>query len=146
LPHGYASDEEVGDFQQEFSHRLKHLIQSASIESLLNRQQQVFSQNRIQNHQNKFYDSIQLEHINGDSRVQKREDIDYRIQQEGDEIHIIWASKELTIPHYLNTALSSLLQEQTFTVSSLQGLLTPQGKIDFVKKFVQSGFLRIDHV
>ena len=48
----------------------------------------------------------------------------------------------MKVPRFMSSTLESMLREEIHTVGEINGLLTDEGRLDLVKRFVQCGLLK----
>lgn len=143
LPLGLQSEDDKTNFIEEFGQKLKELMAKTDIRSLVNNNHANFVERRLIDRQGHFTDLLQAEKIKLETVVTKRAGIDYLLEQNGKDICIKFSAEKIYLPSYLSDSLDLFLYDKPFAVSEIKGLISDSGKISLVKRFVQSGFLKI---
>jgi ribosomal protein L16 Arg81 hydroxylase len=143
LPLGVQSEEDLANFIEEFRQKLKDLIAKTDIQTLIDKNHAYFVERHLIDRQGHFTDLLNVEKISLETVVKRRAGIDYLIERNEKDINIKFGMEEISLPNYVSDSLAMFLQEETFAVKEIKGLITDSGKIALVKRFVQTGFLNI---
>ena len=91
-------------------------------------------------------DLLRLTELSAESVVVRRPGLDCVIDRQQSGIKVRFGVHEVGVPAYLESSLNQILQPRPFAIGDLPGIMTIQGKIELIRQFVRTGFLRIDHV
>lgn len=144
LPHHLCNAEEKQNYIRLFTQKLETLIAAHSVEELINRQEETFIEKQKPLSNGRFTDILKLEQLNINTKVVRRKEIVYSLKKEENGILIIFGKDKLLIPNWLDKEI--ILNENPFIIRDIIGLATDKIKIDFVKKFVEAGFLTIQEI
>ena len=88
-------------------------------------------------------DAILSKDLRLESLVGRRRGILVDVSDHGATRHVCFAGAEIDIPQFLAPGLDQILGEAPFRVGELDGLLSPSGKVEMVRRFVDAGLLAI---
>ncbi|MGD1806012.1 cupin domain-containing protein [Dapis sp. BLCC M126] len=146
VPNSLTTEDYKNQFKQEFLQLTQALIDDLDLDTLLERKFDQYIGNKRSEDKNRFKDSIQLNKLNFNSVLSQRENIIFKVDKDDENIYINFYGKKLEFPLFVNSSINSILQTKSFAIKDIGGLITPEGKIDLASKFIQEGFLRIDHI
>ncbi|MDJ0795935.1 MAG: cupin domain-containing protein [Calothrix sp. MO_167.B12] len=146
VPNGITAENYKNKFKQEFLQLTQSLIDNLDIDELLERKFDQYIAHKPSEDQNRFTDSIQINKLNLDSVLSKRDNILYKIDRDEENVYFKFYGKKLEFPRFTEFSINTLLQPQSFAVKDIGGLITDEGKIDLATKFIQEGFLTIEHI
>ncbi len=146
VPNALTTEDYKNQFKQEFLQLTQALIDGLDLDTLLERKFDQYIGNKRSEDKNRFKDSIQLNKLNINSVLSQRENIIFKVDKDDENIYINFYGKKLEFPLFVNSSINSILQTKSFAIKDIGGLITPEGKIDLATKFIQEGFLRIDHI
>lgn len=141
LPHSKSTSEEKESYVKMFAQKLKELIDRYSADELIKRQEDFFIEKQKPLLDGRLSDILKLENLNVDSRMARRNELMYSLKKEDQGILIIFGKEKLLIPKWFDKDI--LLGDNPFSIKDIKGLATDKMKIEFVKKFVELGFLKI---
>lgn len=146
VPNALMGEARRQQFKQDFLKQTQALMERLDIDKLLERRKDLYAANKPSEDRNRFKDSISLNKLNLDSVLSKRENILFKLDHEDDNIFVKFYGKKLEFPRFTEPSLQTVLSQTTFSVKDIGGLITDEGKIDLASKFIQEGFLTIDHL
>ena len=146
LPHGFSTAVDKSAFVEEFREQLQYLISKVRIEDLMERSNEDFLNHQLIDRKARFTDLLQLDRLTLDSVISSRPVKTYEIEQDSSTVVIRIGRERLSLPRFLRPVLDSLLQQKSRAVRDLSGPLSDSGKIDLVKKLIESGLLKIERV
>lgn len=146
VPNGLTAEAYKQQFKQEFRQLTEALIDELDIDALLDRKFDQYIGKKRSEDQNRFKDSIQLHKLNLNSVLSKRENILFKVDKDDKNIYINFYGKKLEFPLFTAHSINTLLKPQSFAVKDIGGLINNEGKIDLATKFLQEGFLQIEHI
>lgn len=146
VPHALMNEQYHQDFKAEFRQRLQALIDTLDVDELLTRKSEQYISNKRSEDQNRFKDSIQLNKLNLNTVLSRRENILFTLDKDDEKIYVKFYKKTLDFPRFVELSLTTLLQDNSFAVKDIGGLITDEGKLDLATKFVQEGFLTIENI
>jgi ribosomal protein L16 Arg81 hydroxylase len=146
VPNGITAENYQTQFKQDFLKLTESLIDNLDLDEILERKLDQYIDNKRSEDKNRFFDSIQINKLNLNSVLSKRENILYKIDRDKENIYFKFYGKKLEFPRFTEFSINTLLQPQSFAVRDIGGLITDEGKIDLATKFVQEGFLTIEHI
>lgn len=146
VPNGITAENYQTQFKQEFLNLAKSLIDNLDLDKILERKFDQYIDSKRSEDQNRFKDSIQINKLNLNSVLSKRENILYKIERDDENVYVKFYGKKLEFPRFTEFSINTLLQPQSFAVKDIAGLVTEEGKIDLATKFVQEGFLTIEQI
>ena len=146
VPNGITAENYQAQFKQEFLKLTEYLIDNLDLDEILERKFDQYIDSKRSEDKNRFLDSIQINKLNLDSILSKRENILYKIDRDESNIYFKFYGKKLEFPRFTEFSINSLLQPKSFTVKDIGGLITDEGKIDLATKFIQEGFLSIEKI
>lgn len=141
IPNGLASEEEKKQYTATFKQKLHELLDKIPPEKLLDKQGEHFVTRQTLDFGGLLKTGLQLELLNDDSVVCKKNGFDYIVKTAGKETRIHFGDRRLTIPAFVDKAI--FLQDQPFKVKEVKGLLTAEGKLAIVKELIEGGLLEI---
>jgi len=146
VPNALMDEHYQHQFKEEFRQRLQTLIDNLDVDELLARKSEQYITNKRSEDQNRFKDSIQLNKLNVNSVLSKRENILFKVDKDAENVYVKFYKKKLDFPRFVEPSLNTLFQDKCFAVKDIGGLITNEGKIDLATKFIQEGFLKIENI
>jgi ribosomal protein L16 Arg81 hydroxylase len=144
IPNGLSSNDERKQYAILFKQKLMALIERTSPEDLLKKQEENFNAKQLFALQGRLKDILAIEQLNIDSIISRRKGFDFSIISSEVDTKILYGEQELSIPHFLEKDI--FLSELPFKVKDIKGLITTNGKLAIVRKFLESGFLKFDEL
>ncbi len=144
VPNALISENHQQEFKQEFHKLVQELMNNFNVDELLSRKFEQYIANKPSEDQNRFKDSIQVNQLNLNSVISRRENIGYKIDQYNTKVSVKFYDKALDFPLFFILSINTFLQSKTFRVKDINGFLSNEEKIDLAKKFIQEGFLKIE--
>jgi hypothetical protein len=127
----------------EFAARLQTLLAEAPPSTLFDRRFRDFVDKQHTGWPGRFSDVLRLREMSGDTVLCARAAIVREIEDCGDSITVRFAAVRTTVPKFLRACLDRVLDNTPFTIHEIPGLMTVDGKVEFVKPFVANGLLSI---
>jgi hypothetical protein len=146
VPNALMDEAYQHQFKEEFRQRLQALIDNLDVDELLARKSEQYITNKRSEDQNRFKDSIQLNKLNLNSVLSRRENILFKVDKDAENVYVKFYKKKLDFPRFVEPSLNTLFQDKCFAVKDIGGLITNEGKIDLATKFIQEGFLKIENI
>ena len=146
LPHPYCGEAEIIAFKSEFARELAALVDAMDVGELMRKRRDIFVDGQLRERRGQFGDLLRLFELSATSVVVRRTGLDCVVDRQDSGSTVRFGVHEVGVPPYLESALSLILQERPFVVGKLPGLMNDLGKIELIRQFVWTGFLRIDHV
>lgn len=143
LPHGFSTDKERTAFTDQFSQALQGLLGGVAVEKLIELLHTDFLSNQEPARRARFADLLGLDRLHLDSIISRRPGVNYSTKQDAANLIVTFGKREVRLPRFMALTLESLLREEPHTVRGIQGPLSDEGKLELVKKLVQSGLLGI---
>lgn len=144
VPNALISENCQQEFKQEFHKLVQEFIDNLNVDELLSRKFEQYIANKLTEDHNRFKDSIQVNKLNLNSVLSKRENISYKIDKDEKKVYIKFYGKTLDFPLILLLSINTFLQSKSFRVKDINGFLTNEEKIHLATNFVQEGFLKIE--
>jgi hypothetical protein len=141
LPNALTSEEDVRNYTEEFTAKLRSLISDQTVGDLIKDYQARLTKVQIIDRRGMFSDSMALESLKTHSVVQRRANIAYSLEKKKNVTIVSFNKESITVSVIFDIEI--FLQELAFTVSDIKGLLTDHGRIVLVSEFVKAGFLEI---
>jgi len=146
VPNALMDEHRKRQFKEDFCQLTQALIDNLDVDELLARKVDQYIGNKRSEDQNRFKDSIQLNKLNLNSVLSRRENIFFKVDKDAENIYLTFYKKKLDFPRFVEPSLNTLFQNKCFAVKDIGGLITNEGKIDLATKFIQEGFLKIETV
>lgn len=146
IPLAMQSKHDKEIFIEKFTQNLRNLISKTDIQFLLNRINENFIKTHLISKKGQFADLLQMGQINLDTVVSRRKYVDYLLQKNETTISIKFDTEEITLPIFISDSLETILTKKVFAIREITGLISDSGKLDLVKKFIQTGFLKIETI
>lgn len=146
VPNALTSEHRQQQFKQEFYNLVQNLMENLNVDELRSRKFDQYIASKRSEDQNRFKDSIQINKLNLNSVLSRRENILFKIDKDKEKVYVNFYGKKLEFPLFVSHSINTLLQAKSFAVKDIGGLITDEGKIDLATKFIQEGFLTIDRL
>ncbi|QSJ19242.1 AraC family ligand binding domain-containing protein [Nostoc sp. UHCC 0702] len=146
LPNALTSEHRQQEFKEEFHNLIQGLMDKLNVDELRSRKFDQYIASKRSEDQNRFKDSIQINKLNLNSVLCRRENILFKIDKDNEKLYFKFYDKKLEFPLFVSHSIKTLLQSKSFAVKDIGGLITDEGKIDLATKFIQEGFLTIDRL
>ncbi len=146
IPHGFASNEDIKLFKEEFRELCRELIDNLDVDVLLERKNKQFIAAKGTEDGNRFQDWLNINQINLNTVLSRRKTIAFSTEKDAENIHITFYNKTLVFPKFLAISLTTILSNDYFMVKDIGGLINNEGKLQLATKFVQEGFLKIENL
>jgi ribosomal protein L16 Arg81 hydroxylase len=143
IPHRFSSGKEQAVFAEQFSQALQGLLVRVELKHLVERLHADFVRNQQPARAARFADLLSLDRLNLNSTISRRPGVNYSIEQHTENLVVKFAQREVKLPRFMALTLELLLREEPHPVREIKGPLSDEGRLELVRKFVQSGLLRI---
>lgn len=140
------TEQDTTHFIEIFTQNIKTLMEKTDIQTLLDKNHINFVERHLIDKRGHFTDLLRIEQINLDTVVSRRKYIDYLLEKREKDVCIKFSKEEISFPHFVYDSLEIVLQNKPFAVKEIKGLISDAGKLELVKKFVQTGFLEIQSI
>jgi ribosomal protein L16 Arg81 hydroxylase len=144
VPNALISENFQQEFKQEFQRLVHEFIDNINVDELLSRKFEQYIADKPTEDKNRFKDAIQVNKINLNSVLSRRENINYKIDKDNQKVYVKFYGKTLDFPLLLLLSINTFLQSKPFRVRDINGFLTNEEKIYLATKFIQEGFLKIE--
>lgn len=141
IPHGYSTQEEVSNYIALFTEKLVTLIGNYNVKTLLQIQNEKFVNRQVIDFKGRLSDALAMEKLNINSLVVKRQGFIFNLKKTAEDTIISFKEQTINVSNIFDLTL--FFQDQPFRVADIKGLITKNGKIAMVRKFVETGFLQI---
>lgn len=144
VPNALISENHQQEVKQEFHKLVQELMNNFNVDELLSRKFEQYIASKPSEDQNRFKDSIQVNQLNLNSVISRRENISYKIDKDNKKVYVKFYDKTLDFPLFIILSINTFFQSKTFRVKDINGFLSNEEKIDLATKFIQEGFLKIE--
>ncbi|MCC5636916.1 cupin domain-containing protein [Nostoc sp. CHAB 5844] len=146
IPNALTGEYRQQQFKEEFYKLVQGLMNDLNVDELRSIKFDQYMSSKRSEDQNRFKDSIQINQLNLNSILSRRENILFKIDNDNEKVYFKFYDKKLEFPLFVSHSIKTLLQSQSFAVKDIGGLITDEGRIDLATKFIQEGFLTIDRL
>ena len=141
IPHRFCSDKQRADYISAFNEKLNELLAKHPVEELIKKQKANFIERQSIDLSDRLLDAIAIEQISPQTIVRRRTGFTYDMETDAQSTIITFGKKKIALPKFVDKEL--FLQDGSFKISDIKGLLTEENKIELVRSFVQAGYLKI---
>lgn len=142
IPHGYSVEGERKSYIEEFSKNFGKLLEKNTPEDLLARQLEKFVCDQQIDSPNRLAKLLALDRLSPKSVVSRQTGITYLVKKTNEETRIVFGNKTAVVPKFIEPEI--FFQDEPFAVNDIKGMITTQGKVDLIKQFIKSGFIRVN--
>ncbi len=146
LPIGFANHDiglrEV--LHQEFEKILEHLSDEKYFHAGYDRLAERFVQRQRPILSGHLLDLEAWPNLKSDTRVQKRQEVVWRVLRDSGMICLHFHGKKVKLPQYAEEALRFILHEDIFNAAGISGDLDLESKMVLVRRLLKEGFLTLD--
>lgn len=146
LPNALMSENSQQEFKQQFHKLVQELIDNLNVDDLISRKFEEYITNKRSEDENRFKDCIQVNKLNLNSVLSRRENISFKIDKDKEKVSVKFYTKTLVFPLFILLSINTFLQSKPFRVKDINGFLSNEEKIKLATKFVQEGFLKIEYI
>jgi len=143
VPTRFESAEHNNAFAAEFLGRLQRLVAEVPPSALIERRLGTLVAKQAKGWQGRLTDLLLIDEVTLDTVVCVRSEIITAVERHGSAFHLVFAGNSVVIPGFLRPCLDRILSGKPFSIRELEGLLTDEGRIGFVRPFLSSGLLTI---
>lgn len=141
IPHGFSSNAERQEYEDQFREKLKGLIEKINIGELIDFQKEDMLNNQTLDFNGRLTDVLKVEELNLNTKVCRRIGFEYSVNKHAKGFEIKFGQKKIVIPAFVETDL--FFGDTIFIVNDIKGLITGDGKLTLVAKLIKDGFLQI---
>jgi hypothetical protein len=142
LPIGFArTDFDRGDVMARFRTLLESFAGSIKPEAIFERFAEEFVTSRRPLLTGCLQEISGAPQVLADTKAVVRPDFLYRLQEDGEQLSIVFGSTRITLPKHTRTAVEVALAGAPFVVRNLPGPLDEAGKVVLVRRLIRDGLL-----
>jgi hypothetical protein len=130
-------------FNDEFAARVGALMSRNNAGALMEGAASDLVESQLTAWPGRFSDTLRVAEITAASVLRARPEIIRGTQDLDSIIEVRFAGSRLSVPAFLRTSLDRMLDGTPFTVQELPGMMTADGKVNFVRPFLTDGLLTI---
>jgi hypothetical protein len=130
-------------FEEEFLRNLTALLSTATVSAMIDRRYRKLVDSQVRGWPGRFTDILRYAELKADSTVCARKDIVYAIAEKGKDLQVEFSGRRVGVPWYLKSCLPRILDGSPFVIADLKGMLSADGKVEFIKSFVRAGLMSI---
>ena len=146
IPNPLCDPHAQARFKEAFLLQCSELFENIDVEQLVERRFDQFSDGRRSDDRHRFRDLTQLNKLNLNSVVRRREHVLFKLVHEGKEVAVRFHGKSVKFPRFLEASLGPALHEGSFAIKDIGGLIADSGKIELIQKLISEGLLEIQEL
>lgn len=140
----FAGDEERDAFEAGFRASVERLLREQGPARLLHDRRNRLILEQPSGWPGRFLDTLQLNGgMTSTTVLCSRPGMGRRIEVRQEHLEVIYSGNTTCVPRFLSATLDRMLSDVPFAIGELPGMLTPEGRISFVRPFVEGGLLTI---
>lgn len=141
IPHRLSSEKQRADYISAFNEKLNELLTKHPVEELIKKQKANFIERQSIDLSDRLLDAIAIEQISPQTNVRRRTGFTYNMETDAQSTIITFGKKKIVLPKFVDKEL--FLQDASFKITDIKGLLTEENKITLVRSLIQTGYLKI---
>lgn len=146
LPHGLSSEQDAEEFVAGFRREMSSLVEDLDVDELMRHRQRVFVEGQLRDREGLFGDLLDSFALTPASMLTRRSSLDFILEQAEEAITVRYGAHQVSVPPFLQPAVAMIVGDRPFAIDDLPGLITDRGKIELVREFLRTGFLRVVRV
>ncbi len=128
---------------EEFLPPANDLLNESSLAELKERRFHTLVADQIKGWPGRLSGLLALNQVTPETVVCAQAGILHVVTNNGKSIDIEFAGQKISVPAFMRSCLQTIIAREPFAIKELQGLITDSGKVELVKRFLQTGYLSI---